>query len=271
MPILTKYTLFIALYLCSYSSLAALDECKTPLKLSSTSQWYPYIYQDSHGNSAGVDVDLLSIILQRMGCQLEVVHFPERRALLELSRGRFDISLGASKTSTRMKTFFYSTSYRNEVNKFAYRMNDQDINDTTSFKEVLELKKVVAINYAGWYGEEIAKAKQQHPFFSFIPTVANRLKMLDVNRVDIVVDDEFVLCSELLRSAYEGIIIHPAILSEAPIHFIFNKTSVSLAFVAEFNKVLDSMKADGSLLAHYFQQLPLQCKNFNSESSHLEP
>ncbi len=260
MPSITKLILSTVFLLWSCSVLAAFKECKAPLKLSSTSEWYPYIYQDKNGASTGVDVSLLTTILHRMGCQLEVFHFPERRALYELSHGHFDISLGASKNAARSKTFFYSEPYRNERNKFAYRAHEQDIALVKNLQDILKLKKIIAINYAGWYGDEIEKTKAKYESFSYSPTAAIRLKMLHYKRVDIVVDDEIVLCNKLLRSAYKEIIIHPLVLFEAPIHFIFNKKSVSSIFVKQFNEVLDSMRDDGSLSAHYYKQLPTHCQ-----------
>jgi len=260
MPLITKLILSAVFLLWSCSALAVLKECQAPLKLSSTSEWYPYIYQDRHGASIGVDVSLLTTILNRMGCHLDVFHFPERRTLYELSQGHFDIGLGASKNAARSKAFFYSEPYRTERNKFAYKVHNQDIALVKNLQDIIKLKKVIAINYAGWYGDEIEKAKAKYASFNYSPTAAIRLKMLHFKRVDIVVDDEIVLCNELLRSNYKEIIIHPVLLFEAPIHFIFNKESVSSIFVKRFNEILDSMKDDGSLLENYYKQLPIQCQ-----------
>jgi polar amino acid transport system substrate-binding protein len=261
MPPITKQLLFILFLSYSSSSHANFKECNTPLKLSSTSEWYPYIYQDENGVSTGVDVELLTIILNKMGCQLEVVHFPERRALLELKRGRFDIALGASKTESRLKEFFYSNAYRNERNKLAYRINEKDIATANNFQDILKTNKIIAINYAGWYGDEISQAKNEYKYFSYIPTANNRLKMLNLNRVDIVIDDDIVLCSELQRSAYQDIQIHPIVLFETPVYFIFNKESVSPRFIEQFNKTLQSMKDNRSLADHFYLQLPARCQS----------
>ncbi|MBU2892742.1 transporter substrate-binding domain-containing protein [Colwellia sp. D2M02] len=260
MTLFIKYLLLTLLTSYSCFALAKFDECKTSLRLSSTSEWYPYIYQDENGVSTGTDVELLSLILTRMGCKLEVFHFPERRALLELKLGRFDIVLGASKTADRAKEFFYSTAYRNEINKFAYRADDADITPTKSLQRLLNLNKIIAINYAGWYGEEIETAKSKYQNFSYSPTTTNRLKMLHLGRVDAVIDDEMVLCSELQRNGYRNIVINTEVLFETPIYFIFNKESVTPEFVTEFNNTLESMKIDKSLAEHFYQQLPKRCK-----------
>ncbi len=244
----------------SGKAMATLPECDSPLKLSSTTQWHPYIYQNDKGESTGLDVELLIIILKRMGCELEVIHFPERRALYELSQGHFDIGVGASKNANRLKKFLYSLPYRHESNKFAFRADDQDVAISSSLKELLDMNKVIAINDAGWYGEEIEQAKKNYPHFSHSPTLVRRLKMLTANRVDIVVEDEIVLCTELLLPTYNNINIHPIALFETSVHFIFNKNSVSAVFLEQFDKVLNSMREDGSLQKYYQKQLPLQCQ-----------
>jgi len=235
------------------------EECKTPLTLSSTTDWYPYIFKNELGKSAGIDVALLTNILTEMQCDLTVVQFPERRSLFELKQGHMDIGLGASKNKTRIEKFYYSLPYRHEVNKFIYRDKDTDISIATSLTELLKSNKQIAINLAGWYGEEIESAQIDYNNFIFSDTVNKRLKMLYFNRVDVVIDDEVVLCSELLRSNYTGLSIHPMELYKADIHFIFNKKSISQGFVDEFNQVLKQMRTDGRLLSHFSSLLPQQC------------
>ena len=61
-------------------------------------------------------------------------------------------------------------------------------------------------------------------FFSEVAT--KRLKMLSLNHVDIVIDDDVVLCSEIQRQGHNNLTLHPLLLSQADIHFIFIKTRV---------------------------------------------
>jgi len=261
--LLTRYkflTILLVLLIQSPHVHANFNECDKPLTLSSTTDWYPYIYKDEAGESQGVDIELLSKILKIMGCQLKVAQFPERRSLFELGQGNFDIGLGASKNIERMKKFHYSTMYRNEVNKFVYRLSDNDIAYSTTLKELLNMNKSIAINLAGWYGYELEQAKADFNNFIYSDTVGKRLKMLNYNRVDIVVDDEVVLCSELARLTYTGMTIHSTILYEASIHFIFNKINISEKFVKEFNLILDSMRTDGRLEELFYQSLPASCQ-----------
>jgi len=227
--------------------------------LSTTTDWYPYLFKDELGKSAGADVALLTLILKEMGCQLKVVQFPERRSLFELNQGHMDIGLGASKNKARQEKLHYSTPYRYEINKFIYRNSDTEITKSATLQDVLKTNKRIAINLAGWYGDEIENAKADHNNFIFSDTVGKRLKMLNFNRVDLVIDDEVVLCSELLRSNYIGFSIHPMVLYKADIHFIFNKQSISSTFVEHFNQVLKQMRDDGRLYAHFENLLPTQC------------
>ncbi|WP_206482865.1 transporter substrate-binding domain-containing protein [Thalassotalea sp. G2M2-11] len=236
------------------------QECDVPLVLSSTSDWYPYLYQQGK-QSLGVDVELLKQILSKMQCQLKVVHFPERRSLFELSSGNFDIGLGASFTKERHKKFDFSLPYRFEKNRFVYRASDNTLENINGLTEIIAAKKVIAVNLAGWYGHEFEQAKTQYDGFIFSDTVAKRLKMLAYNRVDVVVDDDIVLCSELARSEFPELVMHPLIISSADIHFIFNRKRISPSFVRQFNQILSEMKKSSELEQLYQNQLPSNCIN----------
>lgn len=248
----------IAMSFSSHAYGQSFHECDTTLKLSSTTDWYPYIYQEEN-DTLGVDVTLLRDILNKMDCQLTVVHFPERRSLFELSQGRFDIALGASQTSERIEQFYFSIPYRNETNRYAYREDDDQIASTQSVEQVIAKQKVIGINLAGWYGDNIEKAKSQYNGFIFSDTVDKRLKMLVFNRVDVVIDDDIVLCSEIKRSSYSNVKINPSIISSASIHYIFNKQTISPKFMKRFNDILSSMKNSGELDALYATQISPEC------------
>ncbi len=236
--------------------------CVKPLTLSSTENWYPYIYIDDNKVSVGADLALLKKTLNDIGCELEVIHFPERRSLLEINKGNFDIGLGASMNSERLKKYWYSDSYRYEVNRFVYRTDDQKISKADSLSDLIALNKVIAINLAGWYGEELEKAKAEHNNFIYSDTVSKRLKMLGFSRVDVVVDDDVVLCSELTRSAYNFFKIHPMILYQTPVYFIFNKQTISAEFVDHFNQALQLNKASSALITYYHHHIPSECLQY---------
>jgi len=248
------------LLFCSFG-FAQPKECEKALTLTSTTDWFPFIYRTTTGASKGTDVQLLRTILNEMNCKLEVLHFPERRALFVLSDGDFDIGLGATKTKKREVDFHYSIPYRIEVNRFAYSQNQLELTNATNFQNILALNKVIAINLAGWYGQEIEHAKSTYDNFVFSSTAQKRLTMLSLSRVDVVIDDQIVLCSELERAPYGGLILHPMELYKADIHFIFNKNTVSEAFVDMFNQILMTMEKSGSLAAHYYAHLPTACNS----------
>ncbi len=232
--------------------------CQQPIKLITTTDWYPYIYQENN-LSVGLDIQVLTYILDKMNCQLQVLNFPERRSLFEMESGNFDIGLGASKNPERQKEFNFSVPYRYERNRFAYRESDLLLSQLSTIEDLVKAKQLIAINLAGWYGEAIEKAKSEYNGFIYSDTVDKRLKMLNFKRIDIVIDDDIVLCSELERSTFSEIKIHHSLLSAAEIHFIFNKKTVSLSFIKRFNQILTTMKKSGELAALYSSQLSSQC------------
>ncbi|MFY8351385.1 substrate-binding periplasmic protein [Pseudoalteromonas sp. SSM20] len=261
------FKLCIALFFSFYSlSVVALDsvkpiECNTPLKLSITNDWYPYVRYSQYEEPSGVDVELLRKVLLEMDCDLIVLQFPERRSLFELSMGNFDIALGASKNPEREADFHFSKKYRIERNRFAYRQNDSSLQSVISLKEIIKNRKLIGVNLAGWYGDELEHAKKDYNGFIFSETTIKRLEMLAKNRVDIVIDDDVVLCSEITRQNHKNVNIHPLLLSQADIHFIFNKQSISPTFMAQFNKALETVLASGELDSLFSDFVSSTCSN----------
>jgi len=251
--------LFIILSVSCTVAHAQFPECKKPLLLSSDANWPPFIYIDKNNKGVGTDLVLLKNILALMQCKVKLAPIPERRVSLERTMGRFDIGLGATKTKERLLNLYFSSQYRVEVNKFAYRTQDMDIAAITNLNKIIELKKAIAINLGGWFGREIENAKNTTSLFVYTGTVERRIKMLQRNRVDIVIDDKTVLCHVLKASTSANISIHPLVLSKAPQHFVFNKETISPEFVEQFNSILDSMILSGELSAHYADNLPPEC------------
>jgi len=221
------------------------EECASAIKLSLTTDWYPYVNRVNPTTTSGVDVELLRHVLTEMGCKLEVIHFPERRTLFELELGAFDVGLGASWLEERETLFHFSVPYRKETNRFAYRQSDKHIAAYDRFQQLIENDHIIVINLAGWYGEELERAKREFNGFVFSDTVVKRLRMLALNRVDVVVDDEIVLCSEIVRRGYDQMRVHPLLLSQADIHFIFNRRSISTDFMTLFNQTLEKALGSG--------------------------
>ena len=124
------------------------NDCKRPLILSSTTDWFPFIYKDENGDSRGSDIELLRYLLAKMGCELQVMHFPERRVLFELKYGEFDVGLGASFNEERAKDFRYTDNYRFEVNKFAFQSSDNTLSEAKSLHDIIQHKKIIKRRYA---------------------------------------------------------------------------------------------------------------------------
>ena len=261
--ILLQVLVLVGFGLSSLVANAQKDDCSFPLILSTSLDWYPYLYINEEGDSTGSDIELLRKVLKRVGCELDVVHFPERRSLHELKKGNFDIWLGASYNKARASKYHYSVQYRNEINRFAYNADDSALSKVKTFQDIIDLDKIIAINLAGWYGDELENSKKTHNNYTYSDTVNKRLKMLNLNRVDVVIDDYAVLCSEVAKGNYKKFAVHPFIIYETPIHFLFNRKTVTLDFVKKFNAVLDEMRENGTLAAHFSESLALSCSKSN--------
>lgn len=137
---------------------------------------FPYINHGANSQTTGIEVELLRKVLRSMQSDLRIVHFPERRPLFELNLGHFDIGLGAGKNKAREKSFHFSEPYRIEWNRLAYRQNDNSITNSWSLQHLISQNKMIEINLAGWYGDELEHAKRVYDGFVFSEAATKRIK-----------------------------------------------------------------------------------------------
>ncbi len=216
--------------------------CERPLVLSFNGDWAPYFYKVGDETYAGSDFLVLSRTLNTMSCPLEVLPMTPKRALLEKSKGTFDIFVGASYTEARYLDFFYTHSYRKEVVGYAYNTKKAGVN-ANNLEDIVINGGHIALNIHGYFGDEVERLKQDYPkqfVHSFSTT--ERMKMLNEGLVSVVVDDKSALCKDANRFIKNPELKHYKIsaqeLHRDDIHFIFNRSTVTQEFINTFNQAL---------------------------------
>ncbi|MBO1254445.1 transporter substrate-binding domain-containing protein [Alteromonas sp. 5E99-2] len=218
--------------------------CEHPLVLSFNGDWPPYFYKVGEETYVGSDFDILSRTLDSMSCTFNVLPMTPERAQLEMSKGTFDIFVGASYTNQRNLDFFYTTPYRKEYISYAYNTKNLTMN-TNALDDILENDGYVAINIQGYFGDYVEALKQRYPDrFIHAFSAIKRMQMLNEGVVSVVIDDKSVLCKDAKRFTNKPRLksykISDQILHHGDIHFIFNRSTVTPQFVKRFNDVLST-------------------------------
>ena len=242
----TRFWLLFAICYYSWSANAVTDnklvakiiDCPPELTLAYHGDWYPYVYIDQQG-LVGSDWLLLKATLDRVGCPVRAKQYPPKRSHHELQTEQL-LLIAATKTPERTAKAHFSIPYRNETTALFYFVEDQR---AQTLPQVLNSVEMLALNQAGYYGEDIAKYRQGSMKDKFIhsATIDSRVGMLLKNRIQGVIEDQYAGCYTLQQRKAE----HPAIplrmikVHQKPVSYMFSRQLVTTEFMQEFNKQLE--------------------------------
>ncbi len=213
----------------------------TTLKLAG-SAWPPYV--DPTREDKGVAMDLVRHIFQRAGYETESYIASWPRTLEGANIGIVDVIAAAWKTPEREKTLHFTDPYFVNVIKFVKR-RDAPIR-FRSFDDLKGLMIATVVGYA--YGDAFANADG----FVRVPTnhVAQSLMLLERRKVDLAIGDQWVIRNELTQFFPRSIRqfeFLPKPVDERTLHVAISRENPDHAkIVADFNRALKAMKADGT-------------------------
>ncbi|MDM7859977.1 transporter substrate-binding domain-containing protein [Alteromonas sp. ASW11-36] len=211
--------------------------CEKAVVLSFSGDWQPYFYRIQDSTYSGDDFELLEQVLTSMSCYLNVLPMTERRVSRELAKGMFDVSLGASYTDERNQDYHFSIPYRQEHVGFIMLASNQ--RDTESLEQLLADGHFVAMNLEGFFGDTVAQLLNQYPQqFIHMFDLNGRLQLLRDASVTAVIDDYHALCKSHRAEGFNTFVVSQRILHTADVHFMFNRATVSVDWVTEFNQQL---------------------------------
>ena len=94
---------------------------------------------------AGLDIELVAAITERMGCELSYQQGTWVDLLMALKQGEVDILLGASKTAAREKFALFSDAYRMEEFSLYIRKGDDISAEYKSISEFIKNNSRIGI------------------------------------------------------------------------------------------------------------------------------
>ncbi len=226
----------------SFQSFSAHEEDKNVLYISVDSPWLPYLDVSDSGEIGGTDVTLLSDVLAEMGYQLKSMNIADYYQGIDAEHGRIDVSLGVFKTPKRMVNNWFSVPYRYEKVGIAFLANRSNKLTCRSSQlgKMISAGSVIVMNKSAWYGkvfEEKFMQQYRHQVFH-IDGATKRLKMLKMNRADIVIGDVEVIKESANSIELEDIVICNELIFKDEVHFMFSKYAVDEEFMRKFNKSL---------------------------------
>lgn len=252
-----RSALAVALLLFGWHSTACASDsdelCPDPIRMAHSGDYAPYQYTDKKGQLVGLDVDIARLITVRMGCDLEVIRLPPKRAQKMLAEGAIDAMAAASVTPAREVYAYFSTPYRGETIVMFVRRDKYHEYHSYDLLSLIHKNKRITAGLGGWYGPQWSVAKEHaenRNLLALTNSTAGQINMLLKKRVDIAIADRFVgyhHASQLDKAGY--ILELPTPLNDDPAHFMFSRKSMSEDFIKEFNKALQWLKKSNAYKA----------------------
>ena len=204
--------------------------------------WAPYA--DVSLLNDGLSTDLIRTALGRAGYATEYEQVPWARAIHGVGEGRYDVLINAWYSEDRTQIGEFSQEYL--VNRLRFLKRKESAVDYQNLTQLHPYSIAVVRSYAYSPAFDGDSSLKKVPVASFSTAV----RMLAAGRVDLTVEDEYAAKVALGREPDEvrnNVEFLPRSLSENGLFILVSlKTPGHDKIVADFDKAIAAMKADGS-------------------------
>lgn len=213
-----------------------------------------YTFKDSTGRLQGLDIDLITRLLERLGCEAHFVEMPLQRALIELEAGRVDLRVSTAHTAERERTLRFTRPTENHDNLLFARsaalagMRLQHLDDLRGTKFRL------AAQIGSHYGPLFDRLKADPSFATRIVWVRSHQvawRMLAAERVDGLITDPTGAEVYIKQHGLQDRVKPVLQVRSAPAAIAASRRSVDAEFMQRLDAALGDVIAKGELKALY--------------------
>lgn len=233
------------------SPLCRADVCpRQPVRIG-YEPWLPYTYQADDGSYTGLDLDVISRVLERLGCQYDYVERPWKRLLLELETGDLHLTGGASLTAERNIWGAFSVPYRDERVELLVRKGTLDhFGKVDSLHAFLDKGFSLGHTRDYFYGDEFEQVSRLPEFYHLVQPggddLAN-LHKLEHQRMDGFLTDPYSAAAAIRTHGLNLRVTPLLTVYRSDIHVLFSRRSVSNELIVAFDQQLELMLKSGEL------------------------
>lgn len=197
--------------------------------------------------SSGIILDIISEAMEPLGYRIKAEYLPYARRLKSYHLGLVDVVSDINPNTIeneRLQGFFSGDVYTYE--NYAFSLNKRNYR----FNEIADLKDLRLLSWQGavaHLGDEYAKMATNNPFYSETHDQSAQVKLLFLERVDVVQLDLQIFKYYLAQEVYKGELNTSAkvdrfsLFGSSPNGFLFRSIKVRDEFIQQFNK----MRIDG--------------------------
>ena len=211
---------------------------------------YPPYQISDKGTQRGIDVDIISAVLEAQGHRVRFLKLPWARQLKMLESGELDIVMSASKSPERERFARWSEAYRSE--RAALIGLAGKVMTVPSLASVIETPgtRIAVIRDSSYPGEfeRLLKDEDFKARLDFTATARNSLLMLGAGRVTYVIDDP--VTAQYLTREVKGPPVAMAleIMSDESFFMLSQRTLARRPnLLGDLNQALARLKRDGHI------------------------
>lgn len=214
-----------------------------PIAIGVDAAYPPYMYAAA-GQPAGLYVDLIGAVFERMGLPITIEAMPWPEAVERIDRAESGLG-GAYKNDVRLEKYDYSEAILEETLMVYVRSGDE-----FPFDGLDDLEgRLVGVN-SGWsYGQAFDDARANGIITAeeAASDTTNLMKLRD-GQIDAAIVDS--LAAHIIITGHddlkEAIVALPNPMATNKGYLAFNKQAGNRLLLEDFNHVLSAMKTDGS-------------------------
>lgn len=212
--------------------------------------WVPYQYLDVGNRVAGLDIEMVELVVKNMGCKLTYQRGTWVTLLDKIKRGEVDMMVGASKTPAREEFALFSDTYRMEEFSLYIRKDDEKSMAYQTVADFVAGGGKIGVVGDYYYGPQVSMLQDgsatSNAFVTAIMGEFNVVRLLDED-IDGFLEDSFVAASMLRRKALTELIVPQGIVvNTGEVYVMFSKKNVSQDIIDSFNSQLHKIQSDGS-------------------------
>lgn len=238
--------LFCLLWLTPQPSPAGNNEPST-INFAEEANWPPFTPDHYGFAEEGLSLQLMQAIFSRLDIKVTIELFPQKRLLKVLQTGEKDGATVISKSISRMNYLDFTEAIfvkRGYVYYLASRPQPVAWHDFSDLRD-LKIAITAGHNYGGKFLEAIEKYRLE---IIMVNRDRQGFDMLLTGRVDVFLCIDLTANKFLSEDKYRARIAHaPKSYYNKDYHIAFSQRSETRKLIPKVNKVIRTMKKDGSL------------------------
>ena len=204
----------------------------------------PHSFRGPDGSYQGIEVELVTAVLSRIGCKPQYIELPLARALLHLETGQLDAFPGVRRLAEREKFAHFSKPMFRSRNMLFLHKKASEKYKIGKLQDISQAGFRLGVQRGAIYSPEYAELVRQADFsahLTHLVATTNGWQMMALDRLDGILADELTAAYELRQLKLSHLIRPSIVISETEGRLAFSRKTVNPDLVERFDKALDAM------------------------------